>query len=91
MFPFGILILFTIKENLLNYSQIIRTNIVMWDLVGFTSEYTLQIYNFYNFYTYIFRDIIGQSCVSTSVKSEVLHLKKTEGVYFFKEFNVFSN
>ena len=51
----------------------------MWYLVGFTSEYTLQIYNFYNFYTYIFRDIIDQSYVSTSVKSEVLHLIKNGG------------
>ena len=38
------------RSYLLNFSQYIRKNIVMWGLVWFVSMSTLLIFNYYNFY-----------------------------------------
>ena len=46
--------------------------------------------NTYNFYIYKTRDIVDQNYVSTSVKSQILHLLKNKRIIYYREIDFLS-
>ena len=78
-FSLRILTLFTIRENFLDFSQYIRINIVMWGLVLFVSMSTLLIFNYYNFYLYVMKDILCRISALANVQSQSRKDKKYKG------------